>query len=232
MTDPPDVRQLILDLWHQPTDRDKQVHVGASNISNMCSRCVLDGLARDAGEGGAHTYWLGAAIGTAIHERLEGLATRYRPDWLTEQRLILGQLEGYGTIKSTTDLYLPEQHTAVDYKTTSHEKLVHIKEALTTPEGTWETTILAENRLKVNGYRNQVNLYGKGLVLMGKVVDWVSLVFICRDGKTDKDIWAHTEPYNPELADAVWARMEKMWAWLKEGHLPNEKDHHPNCYYA
>jgi hypothetical protein len=217
MTEKPDVTKLVLDLMKKPTDRDQQVVVGASNFSTPCARCVAEALVAMGGSV-PNQWWMGAWNGTAIHNRLDDLTTKYRPTWEPEQKIVLGSLKGYGTIKSTTDLYVPEYRLCADYKSTTRDKLKYIKDALTTPPGEFDSTKRAEARFKVTGYKNQVFSY-------------VSLVFICRDGLTDKDVWDYTEPYDPVKAEAVWNRLERLWAWIKAGHTPDEMIHMEHCYY-
>lgn len=227
--DKPDIKSLILGLMKQQTERDQQIKVGASNFSTLCTHCLArDLLATVSGESGP--FWLGAWLGTAMHNRLDADAQVHRPTWVPEQKLVLGDLPGYGTIKSTTDLYVPEILTVVDYKSSKRDKLKHIKIALEDPESEWEGTAVKEARFKTGGYLNQLMSYGRGVVLTGREVEWVSLVFVCRDGTGDGDVWAHTVRYDPERAEAIWDRLVRLWAWLQEGHTPDELSSHPHCY--
>lgn len=230
--DKPDVRQLVLDLMRQPTERDKQVKIGASNFSTMCNHCLALDLQATHGSTvmESHPYWLGAWLGTAMHNRLEEEAKVHRPTWVTESKYVMGEIPGYGIVKSTTDLYLPEHRTVTDYKSTTRAKLVFIKEALRHPANDLEATKIGEARFKVDAYQNQGLSYGRGLVLAGYPVEWVSLLFVCRDGTGDKDIWAHTFPFDMERAEKVWDRVSRMWAWLQNGHTPDELSSHPHCY--
>jgi hypothetical protein len=214
----------------QPTERDKQVKVGASNYSSLCSRCVAQDLAATTNSGGFSPYWLGAWMGTAMHNRLDEETQAHRPDWVPEQKLVMGDLAGYGTIKSTTDLYVPGLKLVTDYKSTTKAKIKYIKDALRDEPSDYDATAIKEARMKVGGYLNQVQSYGRGVVASGGEVEWVSLLFVCRDGTGDNDIWAHTVPYDQQRADEVWNRVEKLWAWLNEGHSPEELKSHPYCY--
>lgn len=214
---------------HNPTDRGRQVKVGASNFSPGCARCLADALlATQRGEDGP--YWAGAWVGSAIHGYLEDLIIKHRPSWMSEQKLVLGELPEYGTVKSTTDLYIPGLALCGDFKTTTKKKLPSIKEALETEPSKWDTTAVAEARYKVQGYINQVMSYGRGLVLAGHTVEWVSLIFICRDAVGDQDVWTWTAPYDQEHADKIWDRMERLWAWLREGNDPAMLPSDPHCY--
>jgi hypothetical protein len=206
-----------------------QVKVGASNYSQPCAYCLGEQLMATA-PGGQGRWWLGAVNGTAIHGYLEERAKQLRPAWEPEQKVVMGVLPGYGTIKSTTDLYIPEQAFCGDYKTTTKEKLKWIKEALTHPQGDFELSTLSEARYKCDSYLNQLMSYGRGLILAGKNVEWVGLMFVCRDGKEDADVWGHTVPYDAEQAEFVWSRLERLWAWLQEGNDRKTLPQHPYCY--
>lgn len=230
MTPKPDIRKIVLDLLKAPTERDQQSKVGASNFSQGCPRCLADDLLGILHKQGP--YWAGAVVGTAIHNYLEERAGILQPTFLTEQRLVLGDLPGYGTIKSTTDLYVPEYYTAVDYKTTTKAKLKFIKGALTSEADPYEISKITEARYKASGYLNQVMTYAAGLIRAGYAVEWVSLVFICRDASTDDDIWAYTVPYDPEHASRVWDRLERLWGWLQAGNDPEDLTSSADCYYC
>lgn len=224
-----DPKEIALELLKEKTDRDKQTTVGASNFSQPCARCLADELLA-SGESRESPYWLGAVIGTATHNLLDKRVQRLHPEWEPEQRLVLGELPGYGTIRSTTDLYFPEHFQVLDWKTTTKKKLPNLKQALTTEPTEYDGTEMVEARYKATGYVNQLLSYGRGLVLAGKRVDTVSLCFICRDGVGDADIWGWSMPYDAEAAERVWNRLERLWAWLQAGNDPNELTSATGCY--
>ena len=226
-----DPKELLLELLKEPTERDKQTTVGASNFSQLCARCLADELlASAASTVYDNPYWLGAVEGTAVHDLLDARVRVMHPEWEPEQKLTLGELIGYGVIKSRADLYIPEHRQCHDHKTTTRAKLVHIKEALTTEPTEFDSTTVVEARYKCSGYINQLLSYGRGLILAGKPVDVVSLGFICRDGVGDSDIWGWSMPYDAEAADMVWERLERLWAWLQKGNDPNELTSATGCY--
>lgn len=228
-----DPKQIALELLREPTERDKQTKVGASNFSAPCARCLADELLASAeSQIYDNPYWLGAVVGTAVHNMADARVQRLHPEWEPEQRLVLGELPGYGTIKSTTDLYLPEHFQVIDWKTTTKKKLPNLKQALTTEPTEYDSTDMVETRNKVTGYINQLLSYGRGLVLAGKRVDTVSLCFICRDGVGDADIWSWTMPYDAEAAERVWNRLERLWAWLQNGGDPDDLSSAAGCYYC
>lgn len=145
---------------------------------------------------------------------------------MPETKVTVGELEGYGVIRGSADsLWLDERHL-IDFKTTMRDKLTWIKLALQTEPGELEMGKLVSTRHKVAGYIAQTHLYAKGL---GNV-DKITLVFICRDGSTDSDIWSYTMDYDPEYADKVWGRLEAIWKALQDGREPDTFASHPECY--
>lgn len=116
----PRLTDMAVRVFAQRTERDNQVKIGASNMSNPCNKCLAEdllGIEREP------TFaWMGAVIGTAIHGMAEERLTTdeelrelfHNPD--VEQKLVLGEIEGYGEVKSTTDLYIPEMSICWDWK--------------------------------------------------------------------------------------------------------------------
>ena len=212
-------------LLKQRSDRDKQTKVGASNLSTLCGRCLahdLAGIRRNT----SNRWWLGARVGTAIHEALEQKASQ-DPNVLSEHRLVIGNIPGYGEVKSTLDLYrIPEQEV-VDFKTTARDKNPALRRALFEEPDEFDTDSVRSARFKVEGYWNQVHLYALGL---DRPVQTCSIVFINRDGKEDKDIWSASIPYDPERAKAVWQRALNVWEWLTAGGDPATVVAHEDCW--
>lgn len=232
MTSEFDARAYALSLLKEPTDRDKQVKIGASNMSSLCTRCLGDDmLVGQESEVYESPFWLGAVIGTAVHLLLEERG-KSDPDTLTESKLVIGTIPGYGEVKSTMDVYHAPSHGVLDWKTTTREKLVFIKRAFKEPYDEHEVTKLTEARFKVNGYLNQGMLYGKGALLAGLPVENVSLVFVCRDGQGDKDVWAKTVPFDPEHAEKVWNRAVNLWNALQDGRELATLPSHPMCWFC
>lgn len=179
--------------------------------------------------GSENKFWLGAVIGTAVHGLLEERIPRHYPAALIEQKIILGTLVGYGTVGSKPDVYLVPDKQVIDWKTTSKEKLVFIKRALTTQPDEIEVSALTENRFTTFKYRAQAHSYARGLVAAGHPVEWISLCFIVRGGLTDQDVWAYTEPYDPEFAEHIWNRLERLWLYVREGQDIEKLPRHTSC---
>lgn len=221
---------FIRELFKAPTERDKQYKVGASNLSNPCNRCLAEQLLGGQMSSNSESpWWFGAVEGTALHLYAE---TRGQdiPGWIPESKVVLGEFPGYGVIKSTSDGFYVPTGTVVDLKSTMREKLKYIKRAVYDEPNEYEVTKVTEARLKVNTYRDQTFLYGLGQENAGRTVNNVALVFICRDGTGDGDFWGHTFPYDRERALLVLDRGARLWAWLEQGHKPDELKSHPGCY--
>src|SRR5690606_12937236 len=84
-------------------------------------------------------------------------------------------------------------------------------------------------RFTLEKYVNQGLSYARGLVMAGYEVNRISLGFVCRDGKTDDDIWSLDFDYDPEQAQRVWDRLVALWDYLREGGDPEALNKHPFC---
>jgi hypothetical protein len=82
------------------------------------------------------------------------------------------------------------------------------------------------------GYINQTMSYGRGMVLAGYRVKRVAMVFVCRDGVGDKDIWSWDTEYDPIQAEAVWKRVNDIWAYLTAGNDVSTLKSSPSCWFC
>lgn len=207
------VKRLILDLLKNPSERDKQRKIGPSGIGNPCDYCVGKALAATAESVVFRSrWWMGARIGTAIHETLEKEEEKHveKPasyhyealeGALIEQKVFIGTLgHGYGDIYGSADLVLVKYGILVDHKTTTKDKL---------------------KRYKLDGipqpYVYQTMLYAMGLNKMGIKIDTITINFVCRDGSTDDDVWTYSIAYDEEKALRAWGRLEMIWDYLNGG---------------
>lgn len=221
-----ELKYLVTDMLNNPSERDQQRLVGASNIGNPCDFCL--GNAMIAQGQRRNAYWMGARIGTAIHAALEAEAEKHvdRPregkfnylrGALIEKKITLGHVPGYGTIKSKPDLLLTEHDHLVDYKTTTKAKLAKYKATGSVPIQ----------------YIYQQQLYAWGLSNEGHTVKVCSLVFIARDGTNEADVWVHTFDYEEEKALAAWTRLNRIWEYLQENnHDTSGLASHHECWYC
>lgn len=134
------------------------------------------------------------------------------PEAEHELRLYVGDVEGYGPIKGTTDLWLPEDGIVADWKIVGLKKI---------------------KSYRVNGvpiqYRYQTQLYARGCELAGHRVESVAIVFIPRDSGNPLDIYVYEEEYQPEMAEAILARAATIHSLAQEKgweSLPT----HDDCY--
>jgi hypothetical protein len=148
------MRDLQISLLNPRTERDAQVEVGASNLSNPCDHCrawEISGVER--GDRIMDQAWGGRVIGTAIHKHVQNnvetavatasevgddlaqLGYRY-PGMQAERHMTLGELLPGRVVTSSTDLYLPSQSVLVDVKNSTQTKLAYIRDALSMIRGT------------------------------------------------------------------------------------------------
>lgn len=225
--------KFVVDLLSEQTTRDRQHLVGASNISSPCTRCLADDLLGVPQERGK--YFLGAVIGTAIHSLLEErLVPLVQADEaLSEYRVTIGEIPGYGVITSVTDLYLPWEHAGIDFKTTTKAKLKFLKEAHTTEYNEYEISKVTEARFSVLRYNSQLKLYGLGMYNAGYDVKWLAPAYIARDGLTAEPdcIWAPPMlEFDVDEAKAIFDRAVRLWNWLEDGNDPDLLSSHEQCY--
>jgi len=186
------------------TERDKQKRIGPSGLGNPCPKCVGREL---AGESEEREFSLYPWIGTAVHAYLEQQSF---PDAEHELKLYVGDVEGYGRINGTTDLYL--NGVIGDWKIVGLKKI-------------------KEYRIKgvPLQYRYQAMLYGRGCELAGKVIDSIAIIFIPRDSSNVNDIFVYEEEYQPEMAQAVLDRASAIYKVVQESgweDLPSD----PDCF--
>jgi len=220
------VKTLALGLLNNETDRDRQRKVGASQISNPCTRCLASDLS--GVKQGPSKYWLGGKIGTAVHKVIEDEIPNSKEeelqDALVEQKITLGVLEGYGTISSKPDLTLPGSGHLVDWKTTTRPKSKKIQKWI---DGQSKDAGVTYTMQK---YIGQSQLYAWGVNQTGENIDGISLVFINRDGTNENDVLEYTYEYDENIALALWNRLVALWVELQDGAHPDNYPSHPECY--
>lgn len=213
------VREIIT----RPSARDKQISIGASNMAKICPKHLGLDMVGEGGERGVHPIWgMKAVIGTACHEFVE--LRNQNPDVLVETRLELGEIEGYGVVKSTSDQFHIPSGTVGDLKTTEVSKLSNIKRAWEGEENFASAT--------VSEHQNQVMLYGMGFENAGYEVKRLQITYLCRDGGSPEDhIWSSPIiQYDRERALHIWDRAARLWAWIQEGNDPGSLENTVGCF--
>lgn len=221
-----EIMSLTLGLFKQESDRDRQRKVGASQISDPCTRHLAKALLAEPEP--EQKYWMGAKIGTAIHSFLESAIGNSSDTTfasaLVEQKVTLGKIPGYGTVSSKPDLVLPSSNHLVDWKTSSRPKVKKLKDLV---DGVKHDSG-AEYTLKK--YIGQTQLYAWGMNQADIKVDGISLVFINREGTYENDIWTHTYEYDESFAVALWNRLIRLWDELQNGAHPDNYQPNPECF--
>jgi hypothetical protein len=221
-----EVVQLTAGLFKQKSDRDKQYKVGASNISNPCTRHLAHDLLGTPEQ--ESKYWMGAKIGTAIHSFLEDAmeksVDKTFADAIVEQKIILGELPNYGVINSKPDLVLPHAKQLLDWKTTSRSKVKKLQNLVAGLKDD------EESKYTLQKYIGQAQLYGWGMNRSGVPIERITLVFINRDGTYENDIWAYGVDYDEDFAKALWSRLENLWSELESGAHPDNYANNKYCF--
>jgi hypothetical protein len=221
-----EVMAMTVGLFKQESDRDKQRKVGASQISDPCTKHLAKALLAEPEP--QQKYWMGAKIGTAIHSFLESAistdSTGLFDNALVEQKISLGNVSGYGSISSKPDLVLPTHKHLIDWKTSSRTKVKKLKDLV---DGVKHDSG-AEYTLKK--YIGQTQLYAWGMNQTDIKVDSISLVFINREGTYENDIWTHTYEYDESFAVALWNRLIRLWDELQSGAHPDNYPSNPECF--
>jgi hypothetical protein len=213
------LHKKIVEGITKPSERDKQRHIGPSGIGG-CPRCVGEELAGVLPEQypdliDHDSFGLGAWIGTAVHAWLDEHLDI--PGAIKEQKNFIYELEGYGKIKGSTDLFVHGH--VVDYKVlgkANFDKLRLLYKA-------------EPNKIPTMTYRAQQHLYGYGWEQLGYEVKSVNILAIPKLSNDPDDIRWYTEIYNKEIALKYLERLEKIWAWVQEDRL-EELPSEPGCY--
>ena len=209
-----EVTNYVRDLFKEKTARDKQRIVGASQVSDPCTKCLAEAMATGANH--QSEYNMGARVGTAIHEWLE--LNNPDPHALKEYNGLIDVVPGYGDIRSTTDLYRLDKKNLVDFKTSTRDKLEKYQHD-------WEREI---PNATLDRYFRQATLYA---YMVEGEVEKVSIVFICRDGQiVDRDIVGFSIPYQENIAVNAMNRVKKIWAYLESGGRWEDCNSYPGCF--
>jgi hypothetical protein len=222
-------KELLIGLLQSETERDKQRKVGASQISNPCTKHLAMALAGVPQE--PSKYWLGGKIGTAVHLLIEDLIDKADlaqfpelEDCMVEQKIVLGELQDYGTVSSKPDLALVKDKHLIDWKTTKRDEAKRIQKWLDTG------VMNSKTEYTMKKYMAQGQLYAWGLNNMGVEIETIALAFISRDGTNEADIVVVDFEYQEESALQLWTRLETLWDELRSGVHPESYAGDANCY--
>lgn len=213
MTGPVDPRILRDELLHvigQAIDdhpRSQQQAIGPSEVGTPCDRRIGYKLLNTPVANTQPPAWR-PTVGTAVHSWLEdvfgahdvnhGRIDDHELRWLTEQRLIVGHVNGV-PLTGTCDLYDTATGTSIDWKVVGTTTLRKAKSAV------------ARGEIHDPQYRVQAHLYGRGWQLLGRPIHTVAVCFLPSAGElSDAVFW--TEPYNPSIAEEALTRVARIHA--------------------
>lgn len=203
-----DYRLKVISEITKPSERDKQKRIGPSDIGNPCDKCLGRAMMDERAEQDFSLYpWLGT--GNHLYMEQETF-----PDYEHEMKLYVGDVEGYGPIKGTTDMYDKDEKAAVDWKFVGAKKIKQYRTGGVSDQ-----------------YRFQAMTYARGIEMLGLPIEKICIVFIPRDSGNVKDIWVHEEEYQPEMAAAALDRATQIWAFLQEeGNTWRDLEEDDNCF--
>lgn len=221
-----DIATMTKGLFLQKSERDKQHKVGASNISDPCTKHLAHALVGTPEP--EIKYWMSSKIGTAIHSFLElaieNSTDKILSDAVVEKKITLGEIPGYGVISSKPDLVLPKHKHLVDWKTSNRSKIKKLQNLV---DGIKED---GASEYTLKKYIGQAQLYAWGLINSGIEIEDITLVFINRDGTYENDIWTYTFQYQESIALALWNRLENLWRELESGAHPEDYSPNEHCF--
>lgn len=232
-----------LEIVGAPTDRDRQRHVGPSELGEVCERCLADkirGTYEDKRAGTPLAPLLGTAFHLLAQKRLSGSPEGRAGLILVEKRVDVAMVDGYGPIRGTVDLFDIERREVVDWKVLSKARMAGISAVVHNRlDGSVlmdRDKIIWETAWK---YYAQMMLYGYALERDGYEVERASLLMIPRDASTDVLPGAARTlvfQYRRAVAEAVLGRFSELVARVRNeekeaaGVSSEGYESSPGCY--
>ena len=228
-----------LQIVGAPTDRDRRRHVGSSEIGEVCERCLADkirGTYEDKRAGTPLAPLLGTAFHLLAQQRLSGSPEGRAGLILVEKRVDVAQIDGYGPIRGTVDLFDIERREVIDWKVLSKSRIAGISAVVHNRlDGSVlmdRDKIIWETAWK---YYAQMMLYGYALERDGYEVRQASLLMIPRDASTDVLPGAARTlvfQYRRAVAEAVLGRFGELVARVRgeENNGAGAYESSPGCY--
>lgn len=224
-----------LEVVAAPSDRDRQHHVGPSELGEVCERCLADKIRGSYEDKRAGTP-LAPLLGTAFHllaqRRMEASPEGRAGQVLVEKRVSVADVDGYGEIRGTVDLFDIARGEVVDWKVLSKARMAGLSSVVHTrldgsvlmdrSKSIWETAWK---------YYAQLMLYGYALERDGYEVKQASLLMIPRDASTDVlpgCARALEFQYRRPVAEAVLGRFGDLVGRARAGEDDFESS--PGCY--
>ena len=201
-------KDMVLGAISRPTERDRQVRLGPSELGS-CAFCVGYTMARkfyDLPERDGSGFGYAAWLGTAIHHWME-TQLELPIDTLRERKVETVEVVGYGLIKGTTDMIVPELGLVADWKFPG--KFSYDKYALLDRMG----------KTLPSGYRYQAQAYAYGARKQGLPVERCLVFLFPRHTNSLSDTLVFEEPYNEQMVELVRQRAEAILEDVHDGNL-------------
>ena len=201
-------KEMLFGAISKPSERDRQVRLGPSELGS-CAFCVGYTMARKFydlperdGDGFGYAAWLGTAIHHWMETQLElPIGT------LRERKVETVEVAGYGVIKGTTDLIVPELGLVCDWKFPG--KYSYDQYALLDRMG----------KHLPNNYRYQAQLYAYGARKQGLPVERCLVFLFPRHTNSLRDTLVFEEQYNEQMVEMVQKRAEAILEDVHDGNL-------------
>lgn len=205
------VERLILEQISKNDDRGSQIMAGPSEAGG-CFYCTGKAMARmlPGAKIKPSRFGLAAWQGTALHHYIEH--TFDIPNAIHERKLDVFEIEGYGTIRGSTDLYLPDFACTVDWKRQN--------------KYSYDLTRLDGVSTK---YIVQQMMYGRAWKNLGEEVEYVGICSIPGFSNNLDDIRFYWMKYDDEIVEIAKHNLETIWLYVQDGEwdeLPSDED----CY--
>jgi hypothetical protein len=198
------VRDLLMATITMPSSRDEQRMPGPSDLADPCDVCVAHKIALSCGMAienpNRRNFSLKAWNGTAVHQKIERDLPRVYKHAEQEITVVIGEVEGLGTIKGHIDLYLPLQKAMCDWKTTDLKKL-----------NVYRTTNVPSSHF------GQTMLYMHGLRVSGREAEVANLAYIPRDSNKTSDIWVASCSFREDIALGLLERAAYLTDLVRSG---------------
>lgn len=195
-----------------PTERDKQIAIGVSEIGDDCERCIADrllGIPHDMENMGTP---LAPFLGTAFHAFAES-RTKNDSNVLVEKRVEVCDLEDYGRISGSVDRFDIAAATVLDWKLLSRKKISAFRKSIKWDNGLPRFANTAAGS-QFRKYYLQIMLYGYGLSKLGYEVAHCSIVALPRDCSVEvipDSISEFSFPWRQDVALATIERLQNIW---------------------
>lgn len=204
-----DELRYVIERWILAHPRSQQRQIGPSEIGTPCARRLAFHMADHPRPFPESAAWR-PTVGTAVHAWLEATfeqenasmyATHGTFRYLTERRVQMGTVNGYGDIDGTGDVYDRQTGTVIDWKVVGPSNLPKYR------------------RNMRREYIVQCHGYGRGWSALGLPVQRIMVVCLPMNGELS-DMVAHAEPYSEEVALQAIARAERVHGLVKAVGIP------------